>query len=141
MINLPEPDVKMKKLDSEPTDASSNQSQQLQSVDLHLQPRAKISGDDDGKQQPLTIFYDGNVCVSNVTHQQARTILYLARREMELERMAKSPKGSGGSGPASSSWQPYQTYSPNNTASMKRSLQMFLQKRKSRSHSTPASNP
>ncbi|KAK4781372.1 hypothetical protein SAY86_015474 [Trapa natans] len=142
MFNLPEPAVKMKKLDSELTDpSSSDQSQALQSVDHHHhQPIARFLSNDHGKQQqqqPLTIFYNGKVCFSNVTDLQARTILYHARREMELES-ARSPQGSG---PAPSSWQSYQAYSPNNTGSMKRSLQRFLQKRKNRTHSMSPYNP
>ncbi|KAF7842872.1 protein TIFY 5A [Senna tora] len=66
------------------------------------------------QQQKLTIFYDGKICVSDVTDLQARWILMAANREME-ERV-KTPNAN------------QEMYSP----TMKRSLQAFLQKRRSR---------
>ncbi|XP_044460866.1 protein TIFY 5A-like [Mangifera indica] len=84
------------------------------------------------RPQQLTIFYNGRVCVCDVTEFQARNILLLASREME-ERV-KTPTGSE---PASPSL-PSQLYSPPSTSglSMKRSLQRFLQKRKHRAAAT-----
>ncbi|XP_061373844.1 protein TIFY 5A-like [Gastrolobium bilobum] len=74
------------------------------------------------QQQPLTIFYDGKICVCDVTELQARYILMHANKEME-QRM-KTPTGSEPSSP--------NLYSPGTGLSMKRSLQRFLQKRKNR---------
>ncbi|KAA3489173.1 protein TIFY 5A [Gossypium australe] len=82
------------------------------------------------QQQQLTIFYNGRVCVSDVTELQAKAILMLANRKRD-ERM-KSPTG----------WEPVsptlksQVNSPNTALSMKRSLQRFLQKRKTRIQAT-----
>ncbi|KAJ0081549.1 hypothetical protein Patl1_10044 [Pistacia atlantica] len=82
--------------------------------------------------QQLTIFYNGRVCVCDVTEFQARHILSLASREME-ERM----KMLTGSEPVSPSL-PSPLYTPSSTSglSMKRSLQRFLQKRKHRALAT-----
>ncbi|KAL2244661.1 protein TIFY 5A [Sesamum indicum] len=88
----------------------------------------------DEKQQ-LTIFYNGRVATCDVTELQARSIISLARREMEDEK-SKTSVGGSGSQPSS----PVLISSPihNNRQtsgsglSMKRSLQSFLQKRKSR---------
>ncbi|KAH9749467.1 protein TIFY 5A [Citrus sinensis] len=73
------------------------------------------------QQQQLTIFYNGQVCICDVTEFQAKAILLLASREME---------------PASPANPESQLYSPNSGLSMKRSLQRFLQKRKHRSLAT-----
>ncbi|KAF7803156.1 protein TIFY 5A [Senna tora] len=66
----------------------------------------------------LTIFYDGKMCVSDVTDLQ------------EKDEKVKTPNGSS-SEPSSPSTIPA-LYSPNSGLSMKRSLQRFLQKRKNR---------
>ncbi|KAJ7947318.1 Protein TIFY 5A [Quillaja saponaria] len=102
------------------------------------------------QQQQLTIFYNGKMCVCDVTEIQARAILMVASREME-ERVVRTPsgRGSGSGSPEPSSPMLLQTLSPHNqlyspttttsTASplsMKRSLQRFLQKRKNRIQET-----
>ncbi|KAE9598984.1 hypothetical protein Lal_00022590 [Lupinus albus] len=77
----------------------------------------------------LTIFYDGKICVSDVTEFQAKSIIFLANKKME-ERM-KTQSGLEPSTPTVvESHQPL--YSPATPLSMKRSLQRFLQKRKNR---------
>ncbi|KAK4254545.1 hypothetical protein QN277_009914 [Acacia crassicarpa] len=92
--------------------------------------REMSAAEDEGQQQKLTIFYDGKVCVSDVTHLQARWIMKEASKEMaeEEENMMKLNR--------SLSQSQRQMYSPNSnnasSLSMKRSLQRFLQKRKDR---------
>ncbi|MED6107900.1 hypothetical protein PIB30_018548 [Stylosanthes scabra] len=94
--------------------------------------------------QPLTIFYDGKISVCEVTQSQARSILMLARRELEERvRTPTSTSTTGSTSPAllqSSSSQQHNNnlHSPAGTSSlsMKRSLQRFLQKRKNRLQET-----
>ncbi|XP_034700626.1 protein TIFY 5A-like [Vitis riparia] len=81
------------------------------------------------QQQQLTIFYDGRICVCDVTELQARAILLLASREMEEK--TRTPTASDAISPSLHS----QLYSPTGL-SMKRSLQRFLQKRKNRMEAT-----
>ncbi|KAJ0230341.1 Protein TIFY 5A [Hirschfeldia incana] len=83
--------------------------------------------------QRLTIFYNGKMCVySDVTHLQAKSIISMASREIE-ERSS-----SNGSDPRNRSTQlnHYHQQLPNPKASMKRSLQSFLQKRQIRLQAT-----
>ncbi|XWS18649.1 hypothetical protein CRYUN_Cryun32bG0062900 [Craigia yunnanensis] len=83
------------------------------------------------QQQQLTIFYSGRVCVCDVTELQARAILMLASREID-ERIKTPTTGSELTSPTLQS----QLHSPSAGLSMKRSLQRFLQKRKSRIQAT-----
>ncbi|KDP37988.1 hypothetical protein JCGZ_04631 [Jatropha curcas] len=83
------------------------------------------------EQQKLTIFYNGNICVCDVTELQARNILMLASREMD----DKIRSASGSPEPTSPTLSS-PVYSPNNGLSMKRSLQRFLQKRNHRIQAT-----
>ncbi|KAL5977467.1 hypothetical protein ACLOJK_021814 [Asimina triloba] len=71
--------------------------------------------------QQLTILYDGHICVCDVTEIQARAILCFASGETE--------ESAGGRCLRPSSQEP-QLHAP--AVSMKRSLQRFLQKRKTR---------
>ncbi|XP_042517064.1 protein TIFY 5A [Macadamia integrifolia] len=77
--------------------------------------------------QQLTIFYNGRICVCDVTELQARAIICVAKREME-ERMNT---------PRSEPVSPLQCQLQSPAGlSMKRSLQQFLQKRKNRIQAT-----
>ncbi|XP_073137713.1 protein TIFY 5A-like [Henckelia pumila] len=71
--------------------------------------------DQESKQQ-LSIFYNGRVATCDVTELQARAIILLAKRQMLDQKMALGATGTAG-------------------LSMKRSLQRFLQKRKTRAQS------
>ncbi|KAL0698671.1 hypothetical protein Bca4012_054793 [Brassica carinata] len=79
------------------------------------------------ESQRITIFYNGKMCVSSdVTHLQAKSIISIASREME-ERSS-----SNGSDPQNRLTRLHHQQLPNPKASMKRSLQSFLQKRRIR---------
>ncbi|KAL0909506.1 hypothetical protein M5K25_020380 [Dendrobium thyrsiflorum] len=83
-------------------------------------------------QQKISVFYGGQVCICDVTEIQARAIIHMAKREME-EKM----KSSGQSASAFCGSWPEPPPAPdqqvlNSRLSMKRSLQSFLQKRKTR---------
>lgn len=105
---------------------------------LHRRPPQTVA-----QQQQLTIFYNGNVCVADVTELQAKAILLLARREEEEKLMASTSRS--GSCSSSESTPPRPPLEPNslsssicnpNGLSMKKSLQRFLQKRNNRIQST-----
>ncbi|KAG2290964.1 hypothetical protein Bca4012_006906 [Brassica carinata] len=79
------------------------------------------------ESQRITIFYSEKMCVSsNVAHLQAKSIILIASREME-ERSS-----SNGSDPRNRLTRLHHHQLPNPKASMKRSLQSFLQKRRIR---------
>ncbi|KAJ9153171.1 hypothetical protein P3X46_026640 [Hevea brasiliensis] len=108
--------------------------------DHHRQTEA--SNEEQRQEQQITMFYNGSVCVADVTELQARAILMLASRTMEDNMRINS---SGSSSSSSSSGQlvsptlasPLPVYSPNNNGlSMKMSLQSFLQKRNHRIQTT-----
>ncbi|XP_039053001.1 protein TIFY 5A-like [Hibiscus syriacus] len=81
-------------------------------------------------QQQLTIFYNGRVCVCDVTELHAIAILMLANREMD--ETIKTPTGLEPPSPTLKSL----VNSPSTALAMKRSLQRFLQKRKMRIQAT-----
>ncbi|XP_048438516.1 protein TIFY 5A-like [Pyrus x bretschneideri] len=89
------------------------------------------------QRRRLTIFYNGMMCVRDVTELQARSILFLANKEMEESVKSPFTPSSGSSEPPSPN-----VVSPLCSTvagvSMKRSLQRFLQKRK---HRTQATSP
>ncbi|XP_010056897.2 protein TIFY 5B [Eucalyptus grandis] len=112
----------------------------LSPMDFHHRDRhpdqMEVSSRRQEEQQQLTIFYDGHVCVCDVTELQARAILVLASREMQ-ERMKATPTVTSWPNSPSRTSPSAELYSPTGTGlSMKRSLQRFLQKRKLRFHAT-----
>lgn len=86
----------------------------------------------------MTIFYNGRVCVSDVTELQAKVILEMAKKQSLLD------EEQGGNGAKESNFVTSAavaeaaapavpaTQLMNSGQSMKRSLQRFLQKRKAR---------
>ncbi|KAK1368971.1 Tify domain-containing protein [Heracleum sosnowskyi] len=81
--------------------------------------------------QKLTIFYNGRVSSCDVTEIQARSIISLANQEIVGEK-TKTPTCSD----ESMVWFPKPQYKQNTSLSMKKSLQQFLQKRRSRIQET-----
>ncbi|WOL15705.1 hypothetical protein Cni_G24486 [Canna indica] len=79
--------------------------------------------DDD---QQITIFYNGRICICDVTEIQARAIIRLASREMSACVSKTDEQGKAAAAAA-------RPQLLNRSLSMKRSLQRFLQKRKTRS--------
>ncbi|CAN4077012.1 unnamed protein product [Withania somnifera] len=73
--------------------------------------------------QQLSIFYNGKFVVSDATELQARAMIYLASREME-ENTNKTPSPTSETSSL--------LLQPQTGLFMKRSLQIFLQKRKNR---------
>nr|QZL14046.1 jasmonate ZIM-domain protein 7 [Mentha canadensis] len=74
------------------------------------------------KTQQLTIFYNGKIASCDATELQAREIISVARREIE-EKNAAGTAAAAMKSPV---------YSAATGMSMKKSLQRFLEKRKSR---------
>ncbi|KAL8460950.1 hypothetical protein ACS0TY_032449 [Phlomoides rotata] len=84
------------------------------------------------KKQQLTVFYNGMVASCDATEFQAKAIISLANRE-EFKNNNSTARSAPCSPQVASP-----DYSPttiNNGLSMKRSLQRFLEKRKTRAHS------
>ncbi|KAM1008223.1 hypothetical protein ACFX13_004768 [Malus domestica] len=86
------------------------------------------------QQQQMTIFYNRMMCVRDVTELQARSIIFLANKEME-ERVKSPFTPSGSSEPPSPNLMS-PLGSPVAGTSLKRSLQRFLQERKHRNQAT-----
>ncbi|XP_021904691.1 protein TIFY 5A-like [Carica papaya] len=91
----------------------------------------EITSSKSPQTEQLTIFYNGKVCVSNVTELQAKAILFIASRETMEEKPRTPTELENGSSTQIRS-------NIANGLSMKRSLQRFLQKRK---HSIRATSP
>ncbi|WOG89675.1 hypothetical protein DCAR_0208913 [Daucus carota subsp. sativus] len=85
--------------------------------------------------QTLTIFYNGTVSSCDVTEIQARSIISVASEELVRENNeATTPTLSETS--SESCRKPQVIYKQNTGLSMKRSLQQFLQKRRTRIQAT-----
>ncbi|CAL9090093.1 unnamed protein product [Musa textilis] len=89
------------------------------------------------RRQQITLLYDGRICVCDVTEIQARAIIAMAKREMDGHMKKKTQahrQPIESSLPPSPPPRPVERLLINPELSMKRSLQRFLQKRKSREH-------
>ncbi|KAJ8762014.1 hypothetical protein K2173_006616 [Erythroxylum novogranatense] len=85
------------------------------------------------QNKQLTIFYNGTVCVYDVTEMQANMILCLARGEMQEFEKSKTPRRSSLETNSTSLRSPTTPIcSPSANLSLQRSLEHFLQKRKHR---------
>ncbi|KAJ8493334.1 hypothetical protein OPV22_015055 [Ensete ventricosum] len=87
-------------------------------------------------EQQITMFYNGQICVCDVTEIQAKAIISSAKREMEdVEAQKQSSRRQGSSFPPPDATPSAPTRPPpslNRSLSMKRSLQRFLLNRKTR---------
>ncbi|CAL9060395.1 unnamed protein product [Musa banksii] len=88
----------------------------------------------ESQQQQITLFYNGRICVCNLTDTKARAIISMAKRQMD-EQQAKGSSFLPRDPPPSPHPHPPEQLLINPGLAMKRSLQLFLQKRKSRLHS------
>ncbi|KAL1560452.1 protein TIFY 5A-like [Salvia divinorum] len=82
-----------------------------------------LNDESSSNTQQLTIFYDGKMSSCDATELQARAIISLASRKTEEKPSKNSPAMNS------------PVYSAATGLSMKRSLQRFLEKRKSRAQS------
>ncbi|PKA66038.1 Protein TIFY 5A [Apostasia shenzhenica] len=97
---------------------------------------SRSGSSDEHRRQPITIFYNGRICASDVSDLQARSIIEMAKIEVDHgKRREELGKWEEGSSP------PAEPQLMNPGLSMKRSLQRFLQKRKARiaDHASPYS--
>ncbi|XP_074591124.1 protein TIFY 5A-like [Curcuma longa] len=95
----------------------------------------------------ITIFYNGTICICDVTEIQARAIINMVKKEMEVEinnnnnndnksntlECLQVPSGSNTTGSSMAMVTVVPSLLLNQSPSMKRSLQQFLNKRKTRS--------
>ncbi|CAL9077976.1 unnamed protein product [Musa acuminata var. zebrina] len=88
------------------------------------------------QQQQITLLYDGRICACDVTEMQARAIIAMAKREMDghMKKTTQAHRQPIESSLPPSSPRPVERLLINPELSMKRSLQRFLHKRKSRLH-------
>nr|CAD1832090.1 unnamed protein product [Ananas comosus var. bracteatus] len=102
------------------------------------QQQVKEGGGGGEEERPITFFYGDQMCTCDVTEIQARAIICTAKREMEemakkeehFRRDRRDPHPAPPQTTSSSPVVPPQPLSEG--LSVKRSLQWFLQKRKSR---------
>ncbi|WOL15325.1 protein TIFY 5A-like [Canna indica] len=100
---------------------------------------ASLLKNSEPKKQQMTIFYKGRVCVCDATEFQARAIISMANKEMDGMKMMKNTNQQQESTDSTHCPPPLSSPRPvpqilNPGQSMRRSLQMFLQKRKARIH-------
>ncbi|KAK8966009.1 hypothetical protein KSP40_PGU010904 [Platanthera guangdongensis] len=93
-------------------------------------PRSRSNDAGAEQKHAITIFYGGRVCVCDATEIQARAIISMAMREMEETAMKRRVQSFSLRAEAAAQRQDLQLL--NQGLSMKKSLQRFLQKRKTR---------
>ncbi|GAB4850708.1 hypothetical protein Ancab_030008 [Ancistrocladus abbreviatus] len=84
------------------------------------------------RDQPLLIVYNGHVCICDLTELQAKTIIWLANREIEARMTMQRPS-------TATFYLQTQLHDLRGGPSMMRSLQTFLQSRKKRAKTTSQS--
>ncbi|KAJ3674537.1 hypothetical protein LUZ60_005153 [Juncus effusus] len=94
--------------------------------------------DESENKKTMTIFYNGEMCVCDLTEFQARAIISTAMQEIKNDNEQKNERNSNNSNTnnkiqtSSAVVHHIPTPIPASELSMKRSLQRFLQKRKTR---------
>ncbi|XP_020582143.1 protein TIFY 5A-like [Phalaenopsis equestris] len=111
-----------------PCGRSSNNNQKRTEMSVS----GDLAGGGNELQKKISFFYGGQVFICDVTEIQARAIICMAKREMEEAMISSSQSASAPRGSWPELHAPPEPQLLSSRLSMKRSLQSFLQQRKSR---------